>query len=76
MTVGLCHPTQRTHIQLTISSEVSVVDIDISPVMVGILGKKITFQEKYGQIQQGRWQVPLCVSHSSSRIRTECQEGM
>ena len=34
MTVGLYHPTQRTHIQLSISSEVTVVDIDVSRFIV------------------------------------------
>jgi hypothetical protein len=44
MNVGLYHPTQRTHIQLSIRSKVSVVDIYVSPVMVGIL-KKISHTE-------------------------------
>ena len=82
MTVGLYHPTQRTHIQLIISSEVSVVDINFTGNGGNSWEKKMTFHDQYGQIQkedvdshgdrtQRRWQVPLCVSHSRSEFTTD-----
>ena len=59
--------TQGTHNQLIISSEVSVVDIDVSPVMLEILGKKIIFHDQNGEIKQEREDVD---THGG---RTQCR---
>jgi hypothetical protein len=46
---------------------VSVVDIDVSPVMLGILGKKIIFHDQNGEIKQEREDVD---THGG---RTQCR---
>ena len=79
MTVGVYLPNQRIHIQFSIISEVSVVDIDFSPVMVGIRKKdhfppkKITFYTVKGKSKKTGKTLVRIVAGLSVVDRFPCQ---